>query len=142
MRFSPTAATRFSLTAATALLLAGCDPLIDIALANFPASLFCAICGAVLTAVNRPVFVVTRVESYLWPVPVVYLSLAILMGFVVDPRPYQAALDSATAKLQLAELDIRALEDRDPKCPFKTGYTAVVTIQGYREQDSRAQSSH
>ena len=31
--------------------------------------------------------------------------------FVVDPRPYQAALDAATAKLQLTELDIRALED-------------------------------
>jgi membrane fusion protein, multidrug efflux system len=31
--------------------------------------------------------------------------------FVVDPRPYQSALDSATAKLQLTELNIRALED-------------------------------
>src|SRR5271156_1894620 len=31
--------------------------------------------------------------------------------FVVDPRPYQAVLDAATAKLQLTELDIRALED-------------------------------
>jgi membrane fusion protein, multidrug efflux system len=36
------------------------------------------------------------------------------------------------------------LEDRDPKFPFKTGYTAVVTIQGYRDQDhdSHAQSIH
>ncbi|MFZ0676041.1 biotin/lipoyl-binding protein [Candidatus Binatus sp.] len=31
--------------------------------------------------------------------------------FIVDPRPYQAALDAATAKLQLTELNIRALED-------------------------------
>ena len=31
--------------------------------------------------------------------------------FMVDPRPYQATLDSAVAKLQLTELDIRALED-------------------------------
>ena len=31
--------------------------------------------------------------------------------FVVDPRPYQAALDSATAKLQLTELNIKALTD-------------------------------
>src|SRR6204780_3493019 len=31
--------------------------------------------------------------------------------FVVDPRPSQSALDSATAKLQLTELNIRALED-------------------------------
>ena len=31
--------------------------------------------------------------------------------FVVDPRPYQSALDAATAKLQLTELEIKALED-------------------------------
>src|SRR5258708_6335667 len=31
--------------------------------------------------------------------------------FVVDPRPYQAALDSAVAKLQLTELNIKALTD-------------------------------
>ena len=31
--------------------------------------------------------------------------------FVVDPRPYQSVLDAATAKLQLTELDIKALED-------------------------------
>jgi membrane fusion protein, multidrug efflux system len=33
------------------------------------------------------------------------------------------------------------LEDRDPKYPFKTGYTAVVTIQGYRDRDQPAQDS-
>ncbi len=31
--------------------------------------------------------------------------------FVVDPRPYQSVLDSAVAKLQLTELNIKALED-------------------------------
>lgn len=31
--------------------------------------------------------------------------------FVVDPRPYQAVLDAPTAKLQLTELDIKALEN-------------------------------
>src|SRR5271167_4345963 len=31
--------------------------------------------------------------------------------FIVDPRPYQAALDAAVAKLQLTELNIKALED-------------------------------
>ena len=31
--------------------------------------------------------------------------------FVVDPRPYQSALDAATAKLQLTDLNIKALED-------------------------------
>jgi len=34
------------------------------------------------------------------------------------------------------------LEDRDPKFPFRMGTTAVVTIQGYRDQDSREQRSH
>jgi multidrug efflux system membrane fusion protein len=34
------------------------------------------------------------------------------------------------------------LEDRDPKFPFRTGTTAVVTIQGYRDQDHREQSTN
>ena len=32
------------------------------------------------------------------------------------------------------------IEDRDPKFPFRMGTTAVVTIQGYRDQDHREQS--
>ncbi len=84
MRFSPTAAPGFALpVVAAALLLAGCDPVINIAGANFPSWLFCAICGAILAALIRPIFVVTRVERYLWPRPIVYSSLAILMGCVV-----------------------------------------------------------
>lgn len=31
--------------------------------------------------------------------------------FIVDPRPYQAALDLALARLELTELEVRALED-------------------------------
>ena len=34
------------------------------------------------------------------------------------------------------------LEDRDPKFPFRMGNTAVVTIQGFRDQDSHAQIVH
>ena len=34
------------------------------------------------------------------------------------------------------------LEDRDPKFPFRSGSTAVVTIQGFREQDSRERRIH
>jgi hypothetical protein len=83
MRFSPTAASRFSLTIAVVFLLAGCDPVVNIAGANFPSWLFCAICGAILTAVIRPLFVMTRVENYLWPLPIVYSSLTILLGCIV-----------------------------------------------------------
>jgi YtcA family len=83
MAFPPTPGRRLALCIASAMTLAGCDPVINIAGANFPAWLFCAICGAVLAVAIRPVFVVTRVENYLWPVPIVYLSLAVLMGCMV-----------------------------------------------------------
>jgi multidrug resistance efflux pump len=33
------------------------------------------------------------------------------------------------------------LDDRDPNFPFRMGNTAVVTIQGYRDQDNHAQDS-
>lgn len=72
-----------ALLSIAAVSLAGCDPVINIAGANFPSWLFCAICGAALTGAIRPVFVVTRVEPYLWPLPIVYLSLMILLGCVV-----------------------------------------------------------
>jgi YtcA family len=83
MRLPFAAHSRFALPTAAAFLLAGCDPVINIAGANFPSWLFCAICGATLTVVIRPVLVVTRVESYLWPLPIVYSSLTILMGCIV-----------------------------------------------------------
>jgi hypothetical protein len=83
MRFRSELSTRFSSIFAAAVLLAGCDPVVNIAGANFPSWLFCAICGAILTAVIRPLLVATGVETYLWPLPVVYLSLAVLMGCIV-----------------------------------------------------------
>ena len=66
-----------------AFLLAGCDPVVNIAGANFPAWLFCAICGAILTVAIRPIFVVTRLEPYLWPLPIVYSCLTVLLGCIV-----------------------------------------------------------
>ena len=35
------------------------------------------------TAVIRPLFVATRLEKYLWPLPIVYSSLSILLGCIV-----------------------------------------------------------
>ena len=57
--------------------------MVNIAGANFPSWLFCAICGAILTVAIRPIFVVTRLEPYLWPLPIVYSSLAVLLGCIV-----------------------------------------------------------
>jgi hypothetical protein len=60
--------------------LTACDPVVNIAGANFPAWLLCAIVGAVLAAAFRPMFVVTRVEPYLGPLIMIYPCLAILLG--------------------------------------------------------------
>jgi YtcA family len=65
------------------MFVGGCDPVVNIAGANFPAWLLCAIAGTVLAAMIRPVFVAVRIERYLWPVAVVYASLAVLLGCVV-----------------------------------------------------------
>jgi len=63
--------------------LAGCDPIVNIAGANFPAWLVAAIVGAILAACVRPVFVATGVEPYLWPLPIVYAALAVLLACIV-----------------------------------------------------------
>jgi hypothetical protein len=65
------------------VLLAACDPVLNVAGANFPAWLVCALGGAVGAAVLRPVFVAARVEPYLWPVGLVYASLAVAIACVV-----------------------------------------------------------
>ncbi len=83
MRSTSSTSYRVALQIAAAILLAGCDPVVNIAGANFPSWLFCAICGAILTAVIRPLFVATRLEKYLWPLPIIYSSLSILLGCIV-----------------------------------------------------------
>jgi hypothetical protein len=76
---------KLSLAALTlaALLCAGCDPVVDIAGADFPAWLICAIAGIALTAAVRTLFVATRIESHLGPLSVVYSCLAVLLSCVV-----------------------------------------------------------
>jgi hypothetical protein len=83
MRFPYATTRRFAPSILAALVLAGCDPVVNIAGANFPSWLFCAICGAILTLAIRPIFVVTRLEPYLWPLPIVYSSLTVLLGCIV-----------------------------------------------------------
>jgi hypothetical protein len=68
--------------AAAATSAAGCDPIVNIAGANFPSWLVAAIVGAILAALVRPVFVAAGLERYLWPLPAVYASLAILLGCI------------------------------------------------------------
>lgn len=63
--------------------LAGCDPVVNIAGANFPAWLLCAIVGAILTAAVRPVFTATKIEPHLGPLVLIYPCLAVLLACVV-----------------------------------------------------------
>jgi hypothetical protein len=60
-------------------VLSGCDPVINVAGANFPAWLVCALGAALI----RPGLVAIGVEPYLWPVSAVYVSLAILIAGLV-----------------------------------------------------------
>lgn len=66
-----------------ALTVAGCDPVVNIAGANFPAWLLCAIAGAILTATLRPAFAVIRVEPYLGPLLLIYPCLASVLACLV-----------------------------------------------------------
>jgi hypothetical protein len=62
---------------------AGCDPVLNVAGANFPAWLVCTLAGACVAALLRPALVAARVEAYLWPVALVYASLAVFTACVV-----------------------------------------------------------
>lgn len=63
--------------------LAGCDPVINIAGANFPAWLLCVLVGAGLAAMARPLLVVARLDPYLGPAPIIYTCLAVMFALIV-----------------------------------------------------------
>ncbi|HVA77107.1 MAG TPA: YtcA family lipoprotein [Candidatus Binataceae bacterium] len=73
---------RIAAGAAVAWAAPGCDPIVNIAGANFPSWLVAAIVGAILAAIVRPLFVAAGLERYLWPLPAVYASLAVLLGCI------------------------------------------------------------
>jgi YtcA-like protein len=65
------------------ITLEACDPVVNVAGANFPAWLLCAIVGAVLAATLRPVLAATRIEPHLGPLLVIYPCLAVVLGCLV-----------------------------------------------------------
>jgi hypothetical protein len=69
--------------AVSAAGLSGCDPVLNIAGAHFPAWLVCALAGALLAALLRPLFLALCIEAYLWPRPLVYASLAVLLACLI-----------------------------------------------------------
>ena len=68
--------------AIAAMTVAGCDPVINIAGADFPSWLVCSIAGAFATAVLRPIFLKLRLEPYMGPPLLIYLSLTVLLACV------------------------------------------------------------
>jgi YtcA family len=63
--------------------MAGCDPVINIAGANFPAWLLCLLVGAGLAALCRPILVYSGLEPFLGPAPLIYSSLATMFALIV-----------------------------------------------------------
>ncbi len=69
--------------ALVALALAACDPVVNVAGADFPAWLLCAILGAVFAAAFRPVFAASGIEPHLGPLLLIYPCLALLLGCAI-----------------------------------------------------------
>jgi hypothetical protein len=61
------------------LLLASCDPVVNIAGAFFPGWAAACVVGLVLTVGIRQVFVATHLEPHLGPRAVIYPCLAVLL---------------------------------------------------------------
>ena len=72
-----------SVLALAALWLAACDPVVNIAGANFPAWLLCAIVGAVFAAAFRTLFTASGIEPHLGPLLLIYPCLALLLGCAI-----------------------------------------------------------
>jgi hypothetical protein len=70
-------------TAFAMLALSGCDPIVNIAGANFPAWMLCAIVGAIAAAVLRPLLVAVGIEPHLGPRTIIYPCLVLLIGCAV-----------------------------------------------------------
>jgi hypothetical protein len=65
------------------LLLSGCDPIINIAGANFPAWLLSAVAGAALAFGFRILFAAVGIERDLGPSLMIYPSLAFLLACTI-----------------------------------------------------------
>jgi len=74
---------RFAALALAPFGLAACDPVVNVAGANFPAWLLCALAGAILAGALRPVFAASGIEPNLGPLLLIYPCLAVLLACVV-----------------------------------------------------------
>ena len=76
--------TQMAVSAVVAsLLLTGCDPVVNIEGAFFPAWFFCVAAGIVITAVVRVGFLRVGIEEHLFSVPLVYFCLATALSLTL-----------------------------------------------------------
>ena len=72
----------FSIGALTSAALAGCDPIVNIAGANFPAWMLCAIIGGIVAAAIHLPLTASGIEPYLGPRTIIYPCLAFVAACV------------------------------------------------------------
>ena len=65
------------------LALAACDPVVNVAGANFPAWLLCVIVGAIMAMILRQVFAASGIEPHLGPLLLIYPCLAMLLACLI-----------------------------------------------------------
>jgi hypothetical protein len=61
--------------------LAGCDPVVDLEGAFFPAWMLCLLAGVVGAALLRPLLARSGLEPHLGPLPLIYACLVLLLSF-------------------------------------------------------------
>jgi YtcA-like protein len=62
-----------------AVILSGCDPVVDIEGAFFPSWMLSLLVGVLLTVALRLLFLRSGLEPYLGPLPLIYTCLALLL---------------------------------------------------------------
>ena len=65
------------------LALAACDPVVNVAGANFPAWLLCVIVGAIMAMILRQGFAASGIEPHLGPLLLIYPCLAMLLACLI-----------------------------------------------------------
>jgi hypothetical protein len=65
-----------------ALWIAGCDPVISVAGANFPVWTLCLLGGVLVSLLLRPLFIATGMDQWMTPRPLVYSCLALTIALL------------------------------------------------------------
>ena len=82
-RWLPARRTLLNAAIISSLCLAGCDPIVTIAGANFPSWLLCMLVGAALAGLLRPLLALSGLEPYVGPLTIFYPSLIALIAMTV-----------------------------------------------------------